>query len=233
MANAASAATIIQTDSEQAGSRGFRGFDSALGTLNKVSLDISLSKSRVWAINVPAANAGIKTVRWTVDGNWRLGSSIASLDGLLVRLAGSGSDTVDMTRIQDGRALGFFDVIATGGASLSLDPTLFVDTATSFNGFDLGHNGDVGDTSFSLLPSSSQLRQLSGSCFVTTSGSPSSPAGEDFCGSASYKLTFDYTPAGAPTGAVPEPATWAMMLAGFATTGAALRRRRRRAAAAA
>lgn len=32
-------------------------------------------------------------------------------------------------------------------------------------------------------------------------------------------LTYDYTP-----GAVPEPASWAMMLVGFAISGAGLRR---------
>jgi hypothetical protein len=36
---------------------------------------------------------------------------------------------------------------------------------------------------------------------------------------------------GTPTGAVPEPATWAMMLAGFAITGVALRKRRATASA--
>jgi PEP-CTERM motif len=40
----------------------------------------------------------------------------------------------------------------------------------------------------------------------------------------SYKITYTYAPL---AGAVPEPASWAFMLAGFACAGAALRTRRR------
>ncbi len=38
-------------------------------------------------------------------------------------------------------------------------------------------------------------------------------------------MTFEYTTSGSPS-AVPEPATWGLMIAGFAMAGAALRRRR-------
>jgi len=53
----------------------------------------------------------------------------------------------------------------------------------------------------------------------------------DFGGTANYtvydNVTFgSATPGGG--GAVPEPATWAMMLVGFGAVGAAVRRRRRR-----
>lgn len=47
-------------------------------------------------------------------------------------------------------------------------------------------------------------------------GDFSTPGG----GGGTFKVTFDYTPA------IPEPATWALMLTGFALTGYALRRRR-------
>jgi hypothetical protein len=39
--------------------------------------------------------------------------------------------------------------------------------------------------------------------------------------------TFNVSLVGTPTSGVPEPATWAMMLIGFAGVGAALRRRAR------
>lgn len=46
---------------------------------------------------------------------------------------------------------------------------------------------------------------------------------------SSYTVTYDpegtYTPPGSP-GAVPEPASWALMIAGFGLAGASLRRRR-------
>ena len=52
----------------------------------------------------------------------------------------------------------------------------------------------------------------------------------NFGGAANF-VGFDNITLGAatPGGAVPEPATWAMMLAGFGLTGAALRRRRQQA----
>ena len=43
--------------------------------------------------------------------------------------------------------------------------------------------------------------------------------------SGSYILAHSLTVAGAATGAVPEPATWAMMMLGFGAMGASLRRR--------
>lgn len=224
---AAPAATIIQTDSEQGALKGFSGFDAALGTLNKVTLNVAVAKSRVWRISVAAAAPVTTSVSWVVDGDWRLASDNAALGNPLVPLAGTGTSVVTLDRFADGRAFGFFAVAASGSATLDFDPARFLNRDTVFNGFDLGHNGNVGDTSFTALPAGGALLQLGGSCFVSGEGAPSAPIGEDFCGSANYTLTYDYTPAGA----VPEPATWAMMLAGFAATGAALRRRRHTAVA--
>lgn len=228
IATAAPAATIVQYDSEQGGSRGFAGFDAALGTLQSVTLQIALSKSRVWQINTPATQAVTTSVNWNVNGNWQLGSSVAALNGTLVPLTGTGTSNVVLDRIDEGRAFGYFTVTATGGTTLTLDPTLFVGRAPRFNGFDLGHNGNAGDTTFTnlaALPAGTNLFQLGGSCVVTASGNPSGRDGEDNCGTANYTLTYTYA-------AVPEPATWGMMLAGFAVTGAAVRRRRRDAAVA-
>ena len=54
----------------------------------------------------------------------------------------------------------------------------------------------------------------------------------DFSGGADFvaydNMTFGRAPASAVPGAVPEPATWAMMIGGFATIGGSLRYRRRR-----
>lgn len=219
--SASTAATFVQFDSE-AQQRGFTGFDSTQGTLNKVTLGVEITKSRVWQLNMPAdqlnANYGVS---WSVNGKWVLGSSIASLDGREIAITGSGKDLVRLNRSSnDGdRAFGYFDVAATGNALLDLDPTLFVNTPSIFNGFDPGFFSNVEDTTFQRVPVGSNRFQLAGACFVDAGGNPSGNE-EDLCGGVRYTLTYDYTPA------VPEPATWGLMLAGFAVTGAALRRRR-------
>lgn len=50
-------------------------------------------------------------------------------------------------------------------------------------------------------------------------------------GAATFTFTYDYTPAAViPTGGVPEPGSWAMMILGLGAAGCALRRRRGQAA---
>ena len=51
--------------------------------------------------------------------------------------------------------------------------------------------------------------------------------GVDVTGCRHCTLSLEFTGGAVPTGAVPEPATWAMMLLGFAAVGAALRNRKR------
>lgn len=228
MSSGASALTIVQTDSE-ARQAGFAAFDSAKGTLNSVTLGVDVSKSRVWQVSVPVAQRGTSaTIGWNVDGTWELGSSVAAFDGLLVPIVGSGNDTIRFDRISgDGeRSFGYFDVAATGSRTFTLDRSKFTGGRVSFNGFDPGYYGNVGDTMLSNLPANASVSQLSRACFVSTSGNPAGIDNEDACGGVRYTLTYDYTPA------VPEPGTWALMLAGFATTGAALRRRRQQTATA-
>lgn len=64
--------------------------------------------------------------------------------------------------------------------------------------------------------------------FRTGAGAPFAPA-SDFTGDPGGNYAFGIFTA--PTAAVPEPGTWAMLLLGFAATGAALRRRRQPAGA--
>lgn len=216
VAPAAQAATIVQFDSEQGALRGFDGFDAAMGTLDRVTLRVELTKTRAWGVSAPAGIAAAD-LTWTIDGAWLFRSNNAALGNPLVALIGSGGSTVALERGSD-PVYGFVAVTARGSATYQFDPAQFIGRRTTFDGFDLGYLPGSGDTTFTGVPVGGRVYQLNGSCAVVNGNPLSLP--ESYCGAANYTLTYDYTPP------VPEPATWAMMLAGFAATGAALRRRR-------
>lgn len=211
--DAASAATIVQNDNEWI-LRGFDGFDTRLGRLNKVTLDINVTKSRLWGVQTETPATA--PITWNATGLWQLSSFNPAIASVLVPIAGSGTTTVSTQNIGGLLNTGFFDVQLSGTASLSFDTALFIGHRNTFTGFDLGYFSSApGDTVFSGMAGAS-YRQVPAGCSVLWN-----PGAEDLCGWLNFKLTYDYTPP------VPEPATWAMMLTGFATIGAALRRRRR------
>lgn len=219
---AAAAATIVATDNELV-MKGIAGFDTSLGTLNKVTLDVNVTKYRAWQLRLPNGAAPSMTgasVDWAVNGTWELAGFGLSAP-LLVALTGTGTSPVNLMS-GGGFDFGFFEVMGSGSASVTLDPSFFTDrSAIYFNGFDRGFLAPpAGDTTLSGIPAGGSAIHLSRSCGVI-GGSPV-PATDDSCGAVNYTLTYDYTPVGA---AVPEPATWAMMVLGFALAGAAIRRR--------
>ena len=219
----ATAASVVQVDNETL-FLGFDPFDASLGTLNSVTLDVSLWRPRAWVVTTPSDVPTGTTVDWTIDGQWVLPAS-AGMGGVpaTITLTGAGSTAVDLAFVEAGTAFGFFGVEALGSGSLSLDPADFLSDRLFFNGYDPAYLGLADDTIFTV-GSGYSLFQLAGAC---PSFDGPRPESEDYCGSTSYTLTYDYTPA------VPEPGTWAMMLLGFAAVGASLRRTRRKVFAAA
>lgn len=217
----ASAATIVATDSE-AMLLGIPRFDASLGTLNKVTLDVSVTKFRSWLLRAPSGTTSPVALDWSVNGNWQLlGNGLAA--PLLIPIVGSGSSTVPLSPAA-GVDVGYFEVSGSGTGSATLDTSYFIGSQRVYlNGFDLGFTTPPpGDTTITGVPAGGAVTHLSRSCQLGFSGTPM-PADDDFCGSVRYTLTYDYTPVGA---AVPEPATWAMMVLGFGLAGAAIRRRR-------
>jgi hypothetical protein len=213
----ATASTIVQTDNEFNYS-GFDGFDTSLGTLTSVTLDISVWRPRAWLMNMPADGPTTAAVDWTVDGNWVLpGSEATGWQDVVLALVGSGTSNVNLQYYEDGQAYGIFGVSGQGHATLSLDLAAFLGGHIFFNGRDPGFYGDVGDTTL-ITAGSGGFMHLPNAC---PNGDDAQEDAEDGCGSANYTLTYNYTPA------VPEPGTWAMMLVGFAGVGMALRRSRR------
>lgn len=208
---AASAATVVQTDDEVI-LRGFDGFDTRLGRLDKVTLDISVTKFRMWGVQTETAMTA--PITWSATGQWELSSYNPAIASVLVPISGSGTTTVTTQPLGGPLHTGYMDVQLSGSASLTFDTALFVGQRNTFTGFDLGYfNSAPGDTTFTGMADAT-YRQVPGGCSVLWNA-----GAEDLCGWLSFKLTYDYTPP------VPEPATWAMMMLGFGAIGYAMRRR--------
>lgn len=212
---AGNAATIVQNDSEQGALTGFQGFNPALGRLDSVTLDINVRKHRYWQIQAPANATGPMPVDWSVNGTWALASP-AIPGGLALAITGSGVANVALQgSLGDGRQYGYFYLTAAGATTLNLAPADFINQYRLFNGFDTGRTDPLGaDTT---------LSSLAGVTFMhVPNACQGFSTGEDFCGEATYRLTYTYTPA-AELG-VPEPTTWLTLILGFGMLGGRLRR---------
>lgn len=214
---AGNAATIVQQDSEQGALAGFQGFNPSLGRLDSVTLDISVRKHRYWQVQAPSGTTGPVPVNWTINGNWALNSP-ALPGGLALPITGTGITNVAFQgSMDDGRQYGYFYITAAGATTLDLAPVDFINQYRLFNGFDTGRTDPLG--------ADTVLTSLAGVTFMhIPNGCQGGGTGEDFCGEASYRLTYTYTPAAEL--AVPEPTTWLMLTLGFGLLGGGLRRGR-------
>lgn len=193
----------------------FDGFSASLGTLDSVTLEVSVRTYRQWFVNTPSGSPA-NTVTWSIDSYFDVlanlgGSPLTTGFPLRVGTAGSGS------LVQNE---GVFNIFALGTGTFNLDPSLLTGSQplvvfhsdpglslASENGTTIGSSVD------------GTLIQTFGTCGfgITSSG----------CGFGNATLTYNYTPGSA---AVPEPAAWAMMIGGLGLIGGALRGARRKAA---
>ena len=116
-----------------------------------------------------------------------------------------------------GGGAAFTAFFASPQSSVSFQGVSFSDTLAQ--AFDATNTLVASTVDHQLFPVDDFVRQLTGLGIVRIEFTD---AGGDGLGPAITNLTFDAT-----TAAVPEPATWAMMLLGFAVAGGALRSRKR------
>jgi hypothetical protein len=215
----AQAATIVQFSSNRAPlfPGGFEGFNASLGVLDSVTLDITSSENRLAGIfGGPLGVTEDTPVSWEIVGFSQFDFIVdnAVLGEAFVPISGSGSSIVT----PENR---LFNLTTFGTETFDIDPEFI--PADNMFGPDLRIRFigpgfyDYSDTIFSVP----QAIGVQG-CFGRFGT-------EEECTVSDYRLTYEYTPAPSqPPGAVPEPATWAMMLLGFAAIGGAMRSAKRK-----
>lgn len=221
-ASPVNAATIVQTDNE-AQMMGLLKFDSRLGTLDSVSLKIDINKSNYNQLNGVNVSASNVLVNYALNGIWQVTNAltgtltvpVSSIGSVNVAMSGSGGLTSGNFTIGNIAGSQTFSLLAAGFNGDFSGTTFNYANRIVFDGSYRGAY-DTADTMFTL-PTGYSVIRYPGRC--DSSGSTA----EDLCGSARYTLTYSYTPFA--TGAVPEPATWAMMILGMGAVGFAMRRR--------
>jgi len=170
-------------------------FDSGLGTLTGITLQIDgLTQSAYQAFSTFPATTGSADLSFQGPFNATVNGTAYSFD-----IVGSQHVTV-----ADIVASGIFS--ATGTGTFNIAPSLFGTFIDAANVCKVGAIG-VCVSSFQNPPS------------VPASAGDLTFSNVQAQSSASYTLTYTYTPA------VPETASWAMMLLGFGAIGYAMRRR--------
>ena len=202
------AATIIQ-NRNVSGDQPFEDFSSSSGMLNSVTLDVTARTYRQFFVNTPAGSPP-NTITYSINSYFDLISNPRSspLAGVPLQVSTQGGGSL----VQNN---GVFGVSSSGAGTFDLAPLLFIDVAPftlQISDPGLYTASESGTTISSSVPAT--LFQTLGDCGF---GSVST-----LCGQGRATLTFDFTPASA----VPETATWAMMIIGFGAAGYSMRRRK-------
>ena len=221
----ASAGTIIQTASNHAPFRNpysFQGFETDLGRLDKVTMEISGTEARIFGASYPDGATNPITIDWSIDGYanfYLVAVGTSDYKQLVVPISGTGQ--VVVTKGWS------WDMTTNGSGVFDIDPAFIPDDDVNPGDYPFGNElrlifGGPGFYNFSDTTFSSsepiQINIHGGSCIWGS--------GDEACNNYQYRLTYDYTPAHLV--GVPEPSTWAMMLLGFGAVGGAMRSRKRR-----
>jgi hypothetical protein len=197
----------------------FAFFDSAWGTLDSITIASTYainSNITVTKIGDSALSGSVRT-----ESGAQFNSSNTTMDGLFNTYLNKNTDGVQL-------GTGSLDQVAY---DLKTAVNTFTDSA-QFNGLtksgttsdsvlasDIAYFVVSGGGSFTPL-----LKTLTSTLLSTTGGNATSS--QTTQATSSITLTYIYTAAPAPS-AVPEPATWGMMVLGFGAMGLAMRRRQR------
>lgn len=197
---AVSAATVAQTFSlADAGDLQLPAFNTALGKLNAVTFSFSAKTSYNWSAT--AGPEGEPLVDVLVDFNGD--ADLSTQDSLIQFFSLFDGDNVLEFLGQNGSASGTLGLSFSGNAVFT-DPArmaLFSNAASPVLFF-YGFSGMESEFNVGLANYTGAFGPISGMA----------------------SLTYDYTPV---LNGIPEPGSWALMLAGFGLTGATLRQRRR------
>ena len=202
-ASAASAATISHTYSDLAGYYEIDRFDPSLGALTGVNINLQSE----W-------DTAVEIYTYDEEGNWvpaRFDYTAAitrtmlfGTSSLVTSYSGAGSINLPRENSYGFSVSGSSNVSLTGGAV-----DFFIGTDTFY-------------------PRDRSAYNLTGNLVLPPDAYGDwSFSDSDF--SDIFKITYTYTAAGG--GAVPEPASWAMMMVGFGGIGYAVRRKKKVAAA--
>ncbi|NIJ08908.1 hypothetical protein FHS31_002532 [Sphingomonas vulcanisoli] len=201
---AAAATTITQTSNfgptktETSFTGSLAGFDSSLGTLTNVLITYTFGFNSSGTVTNTAQQAQTFTAKEDVDG--------------ALTLSGSYSATGDL---DPGVSQKYTNLGA--GQSAAFGPFSFATTAQSTT---FSFSSLTDDLSSFVNALNYQVDTQTGQGFTGGGGNTSASLNTTAQGTVSIAYTYDVA------AAVPEPASWAMMVGGFGMLGGALRRKR-------
>ena len=178
-----------------------------------------------------AGSAQATILTTTVSGSGKGYATMASFDptaGRLLSVYAEASYTSWLPYFSYGTPAGYDHAVSgkamVGSLSFAIDGASQVSPWDSVSGlFTISATGSATWTDPTYLASFSGASSSILGYAAASATAPGTPMAGNYVPSVSYKLTytFDNSPA------VPEPATWAMMVGGFVLVGAALRAARR------